>query len=115
METRRWLNQSQPQMLQNATILLYLRAAFGLLSLNLFSILGAGAGFGIANDKKWGYYLGIVVAVVPLAFNLLALIGLGNLRLALDFNMIIELMFQVLLVALLLHPMSRDYQRIWFK
>ena len=28
---------------------------------------------------------------------------------------IINLMFAVALVALLLHPMSRDYERIWFK
>jgi len=28
---------------------------------------------------------------------------------------IINLMFEVALVALLLHPQSRDYQRIWFK
>jgi len=28
---------------------------------------------------------------------------------------VIELMFEVALVLLLLHPQSRDYQRIWFK
>ena len=28
---------------------------------------------------------------------------------------ILNLLFEVALVALLLHPMSRDYQRIWFK
>ena len=28
---------------------------------------------------------------------------------------LINLMFEVALVALLLHPMSRDYERIWFK
>ena len=28
---------------------------------------------------------------------------------------IINLMFDGALVALLLHPMSREYQRIWFK
>ena len=28
---------------------------------------------------------------------------------------LINLLFEVALVALLLHPMSRDYQRIWFK
>ena len=29
--------------------------------------------------------------------------------------LIISLLFDGALVALLLHPMSRDYQRIWFK
>ena len=28
---------------------------------------------------------------------------------------IIDLMFEVALVCLLLHPQSREYQRIWFK
>jgi hypothetical protein len=28
---------------------------------------------------------------------------------------LINLLFEVALVALLLHPQSRDYQRIWFK
>jgi hypothetical protein len=28
---------------------------------------------------------------------------------------IITLMFEVALIALLLHPQSREYQRIWFK
>ena len=28
---------------------------------------------------------------------------------------IVNLMFGVALVALLLHPQSREYQRIWFK
>jgi len=28
---------------------------------------------------------------------------------------LITLMFEVALVCLLLHPQSRDYQRIWFK
>jgi hypothetical protein len=28
---------------------------------------------------------------------------------------IINTIFSVALVALLLHPMSRDYQRIWFR
>ena len=27
----------------------------------------------------------------------------------------ISLMFQIALVVLLLHPQSRDYQRLWFK
>ena len=31
------------------------------------------------------------------------------------FPIIISFAFAVLLVALLVHPMSRDYQRIWFR
>jgi hypothetical protein len=34
---------------------------------------------------------------------------------AFGFPLIINLIFDGALVALLLHPQSRDYQRIWFK
>jgi len=121
METRQWINQRQPQMLQSATILLYIRAAFGLLSLGgggggllfLLTLAGAPAGFGIANDKKWGYYLAIGVAIVPLALSLGVVFGVFGKA---DFtNSIISLLFDVLLVGLLLHPMSKDYARLWFK
>jgi hypothetical protein len=61
---------------------------------------GVIAGFGIANEKRWGYGLGLVVAFVDV------LLSLGN---------ILSLMFAVALVALLLHPQSRGYQRIWFR
>ncbi len=32
-----------------------------------------------------------------------------------DLGALIDLIFYGALVALLLHPMSRDYQRIWFR
>jgi hypothetical protein len=32
-----------------------------------------------------------------------------------DVGFLISLVFPVALFALLLHPMSRDYQRIWFQ
>jgi len=32
-----------------------------------------------------------------------------------DINLLVTFGFDAALVALLLHPMSRDYQRIWFK
>ena len=68
----------------------------------------AAAGFGIANERKWGYGLGIVMAILPFGLRLMwgqSLLGAS----------IVNLMFEIALVALLLHPQSRDYQRIWFK
>ena len=112
MNERRWFNPNQPQTLQIAVILLYLDAVFlligGALGLWLFLVtmvaMAAGA-FGIANEKKWGYALGLAGAIL----NLLApfVYGLGS--------NILNLIFSVALVALLVHPMSRDYQRIWFR
>jgi uncharacterized membrane-anchored protein YitT (DUF2179 family) len=116
METRRWTNPTQPQTLQIAVFLLYINAVFTALLGGIGSLIGlafviggAAGGFGIANEKKWGYNLGLVMAFLPFAWRI-ALNGPGG---ALGGD-IINTMFEVALVALLLHPQSRDYQRIWF-
>ena len=71
--------------------------------------LGAG-GFGIANEKRWGY----AVAVIGAVFQVIVLLDTYGTS-VLTSTAIINLMFDGALVALLLHPMSREYQRIWFK
>jgi hypothetical protein len=110
---RRFLNQSQPQTLVIATLLLYINAFFAILSLFLLSILLgvvlAAGGYGIANEKRWGYGLAVAGSVVQVA-ALLLLFGADVFR----FPTVITLLFDGALVALLLHPQSRDYQRIWF-
>lgn len=123
METRRWTNPTQPQTLQIAVFLLYIDAVFGILfgqvfvffPLGLLLVLGqAGGGFGIANERKWGYWLAITVASVGLLPGVLTIAsdGVGSI---LNIGFLISMVFPVALFALLLHPMSRDYQRIWFK
>lgn len=116
METRRWTNPTQPQTLQIAVFLLYITAVFAVLLGGVASPIGvavvvgsAAAGFGIANEKRWGYYLGLVMAFLPFALRI-AIYGPGGV-LGGD---IINTMFEIALVALLLHPQSRAYQRIWF-
>ena len=118
METRRWMNQSQPQTLVIAVFLLYAHAffaVFDMVAYGYFPLFGlavaaasVGAGWGIANERKWAYYLGVAVAFMPFLLRLFYGVSLlsGN---------IISLMFDIALVALLLHPQSREYQRIWFK
>jgi len=120
MESRRWTNKAQPQTLQIAVFLLYANAVFlglDLLRAGAFpplfilAIAGlVGAGYGIANEQKWGYLLGLLMAFSPfllrwyyLGFRYVFAAGL------------LSLMFEVALVALIVHPQSRDYQRIWFK
>ena len=116
METRRWTNPTQPQTLQIAVFLLYINAVFAALFGGLGSIIGlalvvgqAAGGFGIANDKRWGYNLGLAMAFLPFVLRI-AISGVGAV-LGGDF---ISTMFEIALVALLLHPQSRDYQKIWF-
>ena len=112
MNERRFLNQHQPQTLVIATLLLYFNAAllalfggFLIPKWLLLIVLFAVGAYGIANEKRWGYVIGIVAAVLHLLVSVQAGIG----------NNIINVIFAAALVALLLHPMSRDYQRIWFK
>ncbi|MGK2929928.1 MAG: hypothetical protein ACSLFO_10170 [Acidimicrobiales bacterium] len=111
METRRWINHSLPQTLGNAVLLLYISAAFDALGGFIGTPLGiliiaakVGAGFGIANEQKWGYQLGVGVAVAVIVGGLTGILPAG----------IISLLFDILLVALLLHTQSREHQRIWF-
>ena len=116
MNEYRFLNPSQPQTLVNATILLYIEAFFGLIgsgglaAIILISVGQGVGGFGIANEKRWGYGLalgsGVLNVVAWLYFFGSDVFG---------FPIIISFGFAVLLVALLVHPMSRDYQRIWFR
>ncbi|HEX9968814.1 MAG TPA: hypothetical protein VGB03_01645 [Acidimicrobiales bacterium] len=117
MESRRWLNTSQTQTLQIAVFLLYIHAGVLVLSGALFTTLWllvavamVAAGYGVANEQKWGYSLAVGVSLVPFAIILL----FGGLRALFAANPV-SIMFDVALVALLVHPQSRDYQRIWFK
>lgn len=119
MNEWRFLNQHQPQTLVFGTVLCYIDAAFGLLFglvatsvlLALITIIGlAVGGFGIANEKRWGYGLAVVAAILQFVM-LIAVAGAD----VLDFPLILSLFFDGALVGLLLHPESREYQRIWFK
>jgi hypothetical protein len=115
----KWVNQYQPQTLVIATILCYVDAVFGLLfgviatslvaALVIIAALAVG-GFGIANEKRWGYAVAVIGAVLQLVM-LIVVFGSDVFR----STAVINLLFDGALVALLLHPMSRDYQRIWFK
>ena len=117
METRRWTNPTQPQTLQIAVFLLYINSAFLAFYGGLFDpigllLIGGGVagGFGIANEKRWGYLPGVVVAAGE---GLALILVLGPLGL-LGSQGLLSFVFSVALAALLLHPQSRDYQRIWF-
>jgi hypothetical protein len=135
MEARRWVNQSLPQTLQIAVFLLYFQAVFSLLfgvdqqliafpapRLVQFAIVigSAAGGFLIANEKKWGYRIGVAVAAMPLLARAMLAFGIslgvpvvGRIS-PLSYN-VIGLLFEIALLALLLHTQSRQHQRIWFK
>ncbi|MBV8984237.1 MAG: hypothetical protein JO248_07315, partial [Acidimicrobiia bacterium] len=95
--------------------LLYINGIISLLFGGIFvpvlAVIAIGsiaAGYGIANERKWGYILGVAMALLP--FALVIVTKSSPLS-----GGLLNLLFEVALVALLLHPQSRDYQRIWFK
>jgi hypothetical protein len=126
METRRWTNPSQPQTLYLAVVLFYINAVmslifgnyvgilFGFLGVLAFIVGSVAAGLGIANEKKWGYVLGIATAGFQLV-PFLWLIAVDGVGVVFNIRYLIAVIFPVVLFALLVHPMSRDYQRIWFR
>jgi len=143
IDTRKWFDRTQPQTLQIATFLLYFNAFFALLALfeerdylgylreryGIGILLGLGVvaanvlgGFLMANERKLGYKLALVAAFAPFVLRFWAYSDIEN-RLGgsvsiwdkLTGNDTIGFIFEIALCALLLHPQSRNHQRIWFK
>ena len=108
----RWVDRSQPQTLMMATIIMYINAGLGVLlgevlAFPIGTLIVAGqvvAALGVANEKKWGYWLAVALTVVFVAFLVWFF----------SFAAIINLLFYVALLCLLLHPQSRSYKKVWF-
>jgi len=111
----RFLNRSQPQTLYIAVILGYIALVRNLLggtaAMFLAGVALAAGAYGIANEKKWGYSLAVGASIFQVV---LLFVYFGSSTLT-DLGPLLDLIFDGALVALLLHPMSRDYQRIWFR
>ena len=112
MSNLRWVDRSQPQTLMMATVLLYINAALSLITGGILSPLGGvlvvgqiAAALGIANEKKWGYWLGVGLMAVLLAFLIWFFTALA----------ILNLLIYGAMLALLLHPQSREYRKVWFR
>jgi hypothetical protein len=124
---RRWVNPSQPDLLQIATFLGYFRGAFTLLfglDQQFFIFPAEGLlrlAYLMNNGRRLGWQLLIVGAALPLLARVLVGFGI-RLDGGLDFSGVspleydvIGLIFEVALIALLLHPRSREYQKIWLE
>lgn len=124
MEPRIWVNRNQPQTLYIAQLLMYFQggglgllfAVIGIRGLTVYSlVIAAGklaAAYGIANEMRWAYKLGVVIAALPILVLLL-------LAFTDDLGWLwadpLGLLFDIALLALLLHSHSRSYQRYWPK
>lgn len=114
MASQKWLDRTQPQTLYMGTLLLYINAGLNVFSLVVFGLAPlvvllvaaqVAAGWGVANEKKWGYWLAVGVSVLMLVLTLAFFNASG----------LLTLIFQIALVALLLHPQSREYRKVWFR
>jgi len=116
MTDRKWIDPSQPQTLQAAVLFCYINTAIAFIYLLAFGAtpsllliaLGVSAFF-IANERRWAYFVACGVAILFLGFQLVAFVFSHG-----AFGGILPLLFTIVLVVLLLHPQSREYQKIWF-
>jgi len=113
----KWFDQSQPQTLQAAVLFCYLNAALAVFYLIFFGatlplvlLVAAIGANGIANEKRWGYWVAVIAAVVYVVTQLIAFATFAH-----SLGEVLNLAFAILLVVLLLHPESRHYQKIWFR
>lgn len=115
MPLDRWSNPSLPQTLQMGMFLLYIDAVFGIIFGRVFAfplgtalVVGsAAAGLGIANEKRWGWVLGVVASGLSALLWLLAFRESGM-------TVALSLLIAVAQLALLVHPQSRNHQKVWF-
>lgn len=129
MNDKIWINNRVPQTLYIAQILLYFSAVSallfgggsGIIENGLVRIVvallltfgAAGGAFGIANSYRWGYRLGVAAAVAPfiVRLELWRRVDLGT---AIEWNLL-GLIFDVAILAALLHQQSAEHQRIYFR
>ena len=138
LDPRKWFDRMQPQTMQIATWLLYLNGFFALIGFMdksdwigfarvdkgaLGSLIGLvvvasfiAGGYLMANDRKIGYRLALVAAFSPFALRIWILWSFPGFS-AIDKvtgNDTIGFIFEAALCALLLHPQSREHQRLWY-
>jgi hypothetical protein len=80
----------------------------------LIAIAGAIGAYGIANSRRWGYKLALTSSSIEMVFLVvLPFLQVGP-ELVFDLRYIILIVFPVALFCALIHPESREHQRIWF-
>jgi len=136
LDRRKWLDRMQPQTLQIATWLLYINGFFALVELvdgggvlHYFRvryafgfIIGLAivaayvlGGFLMANERKLGWRVAVGAAASPFVLTFIAYSQIGaSLRFRIFGASLVSFAFDVAVLALLLHPQSREHQRIWY-
>ena len=80
-----------------------------------FVLGSAAAAYLVANEKRIGWRLGVVVAAAPIVAALIIVtIGWPS-RVSVIDVIDIGFLFDVALLVLLLHDQTRSYEKVWFK
>ncbi|MBT3688185.1 MAG: hypothetical protein HOG10_08980 [Actinobacteria bacterium] len=93
-------------------MLLYIEGLFNLVRGTELMFIGLAmfpAAYAIANDRRWGWRLGVGAAALAVLLRLISILSYGFTP-----TVLLILVFPVALLALLVHPISREYQRVWF-
>jgi hypothetical protein len=117
------VNPAMPNALVWAQLALYLGAVYAVarglaeghfpgweLVLGCWMLLGA---YGIANEARWGWRLGLVAGAASIVPALDQLVRSPAVALHPDF--LVLLAVPVVIVCCLGEPSARDYQRAWFR
>lgn len=137
LDGRKWIDRFQPQTLAIATWLLYIQGAFALIGwldrsdvysawtrfefgglVGLAGALAHIAGpFLMANGKKLGWWVSVFAAASPWILRLIIRFQYDSvsLRWVVTRSDTIGFLFEVALLALLLHPMSRNHEKTWLR
>ena len=115
MSKFQFFNRLLPQTLLTASLLMYFTIAFDFLFgrvrypvigvITLAFLVGV---LGIANERRFGYYIAVAAAGANALLEIWWVLAISP-------RFILSLVFSAALFALLLHPMSREHQRIWFR
>lgn len=137
LDVRKWFDRMQPQTVSIATILLYINGAFAFLRFldrtdiegymrvygGLHALITIGfivcfplSGFLMANGKLFGWYVSLLAAFSPFILRTIFKVTIADLMGWQDVivgGSYVNLMFEIALCALLLHPMSQEFVKRW--
>ena len=136
LNRKKWFDRMQPQTLQIATWLLYIDGFFALVEIvdgggvlhyfrgrypfgfviGLVVVGGYVAGaYLMANERRLGWRIAVATASSPFILTFIAYTQLdAPLRYRLFGASLLSFAFDVAVLALLLHPQSKEHQRIWY-
>jgi hypothetical protein len=123
MESRRAVNPAMPSALVWAQLALYLGAVYAVgrgfallrfpgweLLIGCWQLLGA---YGIANERRWGWRIGLAAATASVLPALDQFVRSPALAFHPDFLVLVAI--PVFTVGCLGEPSARDFQRAWFR